>query len=158
MAQRPDVEYIRLYTNGSAALKLESVQDPRYVSTDTPACPYKRKRKKIYVDPVAIGSILLAVCMLVAVFSGFARLKQAREQVAVMEAYVQTLQAEHAVLTRRYKSGYDLEEIRLTALALDMIPAEQAPCVMLQIPQEQEPVAQMSFWDRVGTFFASLFA
>ena len=159
MTQRAGVEYVRYYTSGSAALKLEPVQDPRFVPTETPAAsPYKLKRKKIFVDPVAVASILLAVCMLVAVFAGFARLKQARGEVEAMEAYVHTLQAEHAVLNRRYKSGYDLEVIRETALALDMIPAEQAACVKIPIPQEQENPAQMSFWERLDTFFAGLLA
>ena len=124
------------------------------------AQPKKIKCKKIYVDPVAILSITVAMCMLIMMCVGFAQLHQARQQVKVMETYVDYLQAEHADLTAQYKSGYDLEDIRRDALALNMIPAEQAAHVTIAIPAEpvQEAENERTLWEWIGTFFTGLFA
>lgn len=155
MAKRPNVEYIRFYTDGSAALKPVPVQSKQ---PKVKAAPKKAKRIKIFVDPVAMLSIVVAVCMLVAVLTGFVRLKQAKEQVAVMEEYVEDLQAEHTMLTHRYESGYDLDKIRQTALALDMIPAEHAPHISIEMPQQVQEVPQLTMWERISTFLTGLFA
>jgi len=155
MAKRPDVEYIRFYTDGSAALKLESAVQ---AEVSAQRAPRKIKRKKIYVDPVAMLSILVALCMLVTVVTGFVRLKQANDQVAVMQAYVDHLEAENAVLTHRYQSGYDLDAVRRTALALDMIPAEEATHITIQIPPETEQITNPTLWEQLGTFLTGLFA
>ena len=155
MAKRPNVEYIRFYTDGSAALKPELVQPKQ---PKAKAAPKKAKRIKIFVDPVAMLSIVVAVCMLATVLTGFVRLKQARDQVAIMEEYVEDLQAEHTILTRRYESGYDLEKIRQTALALDMIPAEQATHISMELPQQEQEAPQLTMWERISTFLTGLFA
>ena len=155
MAKRPNVEYIRFYTDGSAALKPELVQ-PKQRETKT--APRKVKRVKLFVDPVAIISILVAVCMLASVLTGFVRLKEARDQVVIMEEYVEDLQAEHTTLARRYESGYDLDKIRQTALALDMVPAEQVPHISVEIPQQVQEVPQLTMWERISTFLTGLFA
>ena len=155
MAQRMDIQYIRLYTDGSAALKLEPV------SQNKPALnrrPYKAKSKKIYVDPVAILSIAVAVCMLVMMCVGFVQLGQAKKQVAVMEAYVDRLQVENERLTMQYQEGYNLEEVRQKALEMNMIPAEQAQYVLIEIPVEPEQPTQVSLWERLATFLTGLLA
>ena len=156
MAQRLDVQYIRLYTVGSAALKLESAAPQETFAQQKK--PRKIKCKKIYVDPVAILSIAVAVCMLVMMTVGFVQLRQARNEVAVMESYVEQLQAKNAVLSAEYKAGYDLEEVRQTALAMNMIPMEQAAHVTLEIPEEPEQITQPTLWERIGTFLTGLFA
>ncbi len=156
MAQRLDVQYIRLYTDGSAALKLESaVPQPK---TAAHKKPHKVKRVKIFVDPVALLSIAVAVCMLVLMTVGFVQLHQARSQVDVMENYVERLETKNAQLSGEYKSGYDLEQIRQAALEMQMIPAEQAAHVNILIPAEPEQVEQITLWERIGTFLTGLFA
>lgn len=155
MVKQPNVEYIRLYTNGSAALKLE----PAVKTVNTPKkAPRKHKRKNIYIDPVAILSIAVAVLMLVTVITGFVRLQEARDEVTVMEEYVDRLQADNTRLTHQYKIGYNPEEVRRTALALNMIPAEQAAHISIEIPPETEQVTQLTLWERIGTFLTGLFA
>lgn len=156
MAQRMDVQYIRCYTDGSAALKLESVVPQNH--NQAKHSPNKVKCKKIHVDPVAILSIAIAVCMIVMMCAGFAELRQARQQVAFMQNYVDQLEAKNQVLSAQYHAGYDLEEVRRTALAMDMIPAEQAAHVVIEIPAEPEQVVQPSIWEQIGTFLTALFA
>lgn len=156
MAQKLAVQYIRLYTDGSAALQPE----PVYSHQNTSKLPQKVKQKckKIFVDPVAFLSIGIAVCLIVMMFVGFSELKQAREQVDVMEKYVQHLETEHTRLAAEYADGYNLEEIRHSALALNMIPAEEAAHVTIYVPAEPEQATQLTLWERIGTFLTGLFA
>lgn len=156
MAQRVNVEYIRLYTVGSAALKLESAVPAQ--KTNAQKRPHKAKRIKIFVDPVALLSIAVAACMLVMMFVGFAQLRQARSQAEVMEAYVQRLEAENTELSNKYRSGYNLDQIRQSALEMQMIPAQEAAHVTLYIPAEPVQEEQITLWDRIGTFLTGLFA
>ena len=151
-----NVEYIRLYTVGSAALKLESAASEQ--KTNTQRLPQKVKRVKLYIDPVAFLSIAVAVCMLVVMFAGFTRLHDAHAQVDVMQSYVDRLEAENAVLSNQYKEGYNLDQIRQAAYEMQMIPAEQATRVTLYIPAEPEQVEQITLWDQISTFLTGLFA
>ena len=156
MAQRLDVQYIRLYTSGSAALKLESAVPVQ--ESHTQKQPRKAKCIKIFVDPVALLSIAVAACMLVLMFVGFTQLHQMRMQVDVMETYVQRLETENIELSNKYRSGYNLDQIRQSALEMQMIPADQATHVNLYIPAEPEQPEQLTLWDRIGTFLTGLFA
>ena len=156
MTQKMPVQYIRLYTEGSAALQPEPVTTHK----NTAKLPenLKPKCQKIFVDPVAFLSIGIAICLIVVMFVGFVELKHARQQVAVMENYVQRLEEEHTRLSAEYADGYNLEEIRYNALALNMIPAEQAAHVTIYIPEETEQPAQLSLWEQISTFLTGLFA
>ena len=156
MAQKTPVQYIRFYTEGSTALQPE----PVITRQNTAHLPenLKPKCQKIFIDPVAFLSIGIAICMIVMMFVGFVELKHAHQQVAVMENYVQRLEEENARLSAEYADGYNLEEIRYNALALNMIPAEQAAHVTIHVPEETEQPTQLSLWERIGTFLTGLFA
>ena len=156
MAQRLDVQYIRLYTDGNAALKLESAVSEQ--KTNTQRLPHKAKRIKLYVDPVALLSIGVAVCMLVMMFAGFAHLHEARAQVDMRQSYVERLETENAMLSNEYKEGYNLDQIRQAALEMQMIPAHEAAHISLQMPMEPETVEQITLLEQVGTFLTGLFA
>ena len=105
MARYADVQYIRLYTDGSAARKLEvpSVikQQPRR----------KRKAQKkiiLHVDPVAILGLAVAAVMLILMLTGVSELRAAQQKTAQMEQYVVSLEQNNAQLEENYHSGYDL--------------------------------------------------
>ena len=74
MAQRLEVQYIRAYTDGSAARKIAPMAPLK-----TMKLPKIKKHNKITVkiDPIAIGSILmsafLAITLAVHTFSAFQR-------------------------------------------------------------------------------------
>ena len=154
MARQPDVQYIRLYTDGSAARKLELVSPVRKAKA-----PRAKKQKKIilHIDPVAIFGILTAFVMLIVMASSYYNLNQAQENAAAMESYVQELREENAALWERYEAGYDLEEVERTALALGMVPTEQVEQVSVQVTlPEAQPTPNA--WERLCTFLAGLFA
>ena len=154
MAQQPDIQYIRYYTDGSAARKVAPLAPLK-----TLKLPKIRLKKRItlHVDPLAIAGILMAVVMMVLMAVGVANLNTASQQLQTMESYVQTLTEENVQLNNAFHEGYDLEEIRTTALALGMVPKDQVQHVTIRIPAEiveEKP----SSWERFYTFLTGLFA
>jgi hypothetical protein len=156
MAAKVDVQYIRFYTDGSAAKQVMPLF-PEEKKARRARARKQAHRRVIYVDPVAIFSIAVAAALLVCMVVGLASLQQARQQNAQMLSYVQTLEQENERLQQTYAEGYDLQEIEKTALALCMVPAENVrnDAILVQMPaQEQMP----SGWERFVAFLTGLFA
>ena len=113
----------------------------------------------MYVDPVAVLGIAVAVCMLVTMLVGLGRLRVEQYEAAAMAEYVELLRQENKSLQAQYEAECDLEFVEKTALALGMVPCEEVPHVSIQVelpqPEVQEPV---SLWQRIGTFLTGLFA
>ena len=158
MAQRLPIEYVRFYTEGSAAKKLDvvvPVQKPMLAEPYIKAAPIKRK--KVYVDPLAIFGVVVAICMMITIFVGVQNLRKTQDDLVAMERYVAHLRQENAVWKDKYADAYELEEIERTALALGMVPAEQVThhTIVLDAPAEEpEP----GFFENIGTFLTGLFA
>ena len=155
MARKPDIQYVRYYTDGSAARQLE-VYSPRKNKTAAPR-PKKQKGYVIYVDPLAVGGILLAAVMLVMMLVSSIQLAVARQELSTAQAYVTTLTQSNEQLRRTYDEGYDLEEVEKSALALGMIPISQATTIFVDV-EEEEIVEEPTFWERVSMKLAELFA
>lgn len=154
MARKPDVQYIRFYTDGSAAHKVAPVAPLKTIKL-----PKVKKQKKllVYIDPVAIAGIAMAVIMLTLMAVGVMQLKTARQEMQTMAAYVSTLQEENASLQATFSEGYDLDQIEKTALALGLVPKDQVTHVTVSVPElivEEEPDA----WERFYIFLTGLFA
>lgn len=154
MAQKLNVQYIRFYTDGSAAHKVAPV-----APIETMKLPKVKKQKKIVlrVDPVSVAAIVMAAVMLVLMVVGITQLRGARQDAEVMEAYANALRQENVRLSAEYSNGYDLEQIEKTALALGLVPQEQVRHISLQVPQiqEEEPPGA---WERFYIFLTGLFA
>ena len=155
MARKPDIQYVRYYTDGSAARQLE-VYSPRKNKTAAPR-PRKQKGYVIYVDPLAVGGILLAAVMLVMMLVSSIRLVVARQELSDAQAYVTTLTQSNEQLRKTYDASYDLEEVEKSALALGMIPISQATTIYVDV-EEEEIVEEPTFWERVSMKLAELFA
>ena len=156
MAQRIDVQYIHFYTQGSAARRILPAVKPQ-----TGVLPQMKKKKiqRIYVDPVAVLGTVVAVCMLIMMVVGIGQLRAEQQKTADMMAYVEMLQQENTALQTRYDEECDLEAVEKTALALGMIPSQQAnrTAIQVELPQPQTDI-QVSLWQRIGTFLTGLFA
>ena len=154
MAQHPKVEYIRMYTDGSAARKLEIAAPLKKIKA-----PRTRKQKKIlvYVDPVAIAGIAAAAIMFVVMTVSVFHLYGVQQQTVALENYVTDLQAENAALLTEYESNIDLKKIEETAVALGMVPREEVRHVTVQV---EAPAVQETpdTWHQVRTFLTGLFA
>ena len=109
------------------------------------------------MDPVALLGIVVAVAMLLMMAVGVSQLRVEQEKCAVMEDYIQRLEICNRQLEEEYVASCDLEAVEKTALALGMIPAEQATCTTITVEpvQAQE---QVTLWSRIGTFLTGLFA
>ena len=152
MAQRTQIQYIRFYTEGSAARKGAPVVTP----FKTARLPKVNHQKKIVlrIDPVAVVGIVVAVAMMIMMVVGIFQYKAAQEQAQLMERYVETLNRDNESLQNTYDS-IDLTAIEQTALALGMVPESQVQHVSLRVPPVQEiEEPQETFW----TFLAGLFA
>ncbi len=150
---KPDIQYIRYYTAGSAAEKLA----PAFREEVKPA---RRRAKKpvLYIDPVAILGMMTAVILVVCMFVGLSGLNKAQAEYARADAYTRQLENKNEALSKQYTQGYDLEELRLEAVLMGYVPASQVQHLTITVaepvPQEQEP----GFFEAIGIFLTELFA
>ena len=156
MAQKYDILYVNFYTDGTAARQVApafpAVQPKRKVQTKA-----KKKRITVFLDPVAVCSILVAAVLLVMMAVGLNQFQAVREEAQAMEAYVTQLTLQNEELTQKYHNGMNLAEIEQTALALGMVPKDQVQTIPIQVQTlEQQP--QQDTWYQIGAFLANLFA
>jgi hypothetical protein len=133
MAKKPDVQYICYQTEGSAARKLEFLR-PR-PKTRLPGLK-KKKVTVIRLNPLAaIGTLMSAVLLILMIVSCF-QISGLQEDTAAMHRYVNDLRAENNRLKDVYESNIDLDEIERQAIALGMIPAEEAQHITVSLPEK----------------------
>ncbi len=154
MAQRLDVQYIRFYTDGSAARQVQPVAPLK-----TMKLPKVKKTRRIVipVDPIAIAGIVMAAVMMVLMVVGVVRLHDQQQQLQQMQSYVADLQVQNALLEDEFHNGYNIDEVEKTALALGLVPQEEVTCVTIKAPvtaEEEEPGS----WERFYIFLTGLFA
>lgn len=155
MARKTQVQYVNFYTAGSAAYKFEPAAQPAK-KAGLPK-PRRRKRIRVYVDPMAVLGVCAVLVLLVMMFTGMAKLGRAQQEQAQMAAYVERLQEKNAQLQQQYHEGYDPEEIYRLATAMGMIPVEQAEHIQVPVSHptvEEEPTA----WENFCSFLTGLFA
>lgn len=159
MAKKHDIMYVNFYTGGSAAHKIElappSRQQPQPVAAPKPR---PKKRTVVYVDPLALASIVVSAVMLVMMMVGMATLTAAHDQELRMEAYVQELQERNGLLQAEFEENYDPAAIEDAALALGMVPVDQVEHITIRVEPEAEVPVEPSFWEQVRLFFDGLFA
>lgn len=157
MANRQDVQYIRFYTDGNAA------RQPEYVFRKPKTTLPKVRKKKacvIKLDPVAVCGIVMAVVLLVMMLSGLRTLRAEQLQLQQMCDYVYELELENRELSNTYESEIDLTQVEQRALALGMIPLEEARHITIQVsaPVEEVTVEEPTVWESICGFFERLFA
>lgn len=156
MARKHDILYVNFYTDGSAARKIA----PAFPESRPQPKPRSHKQKKIviHVDPVAICSILVAAVLLIMMAVGLTQFQNARLEAENMERYLQTLTAENEALSFQYDEEVDLEDVEKTALALGMVPKEDAQTVSIQLSTSTQEPVPLSLWDRIIAYLTNLFA
>jgi len=88
---------------------------------------------------------------------GTRALQTAWQELDIAQQRVFELQNKNVALTAQYRSGYDLDEVRSAALALGMIPVEEAQVMSLHVTvpvQQPEP----TFLENMVWFLEGLFA
>ena len=146
MERKPDIQYVgQFYIHGSEARELARQEQAKHAKTKLP--PVRQQRaKKIMVDPVAVAGIVVAVIMMVVMVVGAISIHNAWTQYGRMSAYIETLSEKNVQLEQEYRSGYELDDIREKALALGMIPAEEAETIQVIVHM---PVAEAepTWWE-----------
>ena len=154
MARKTTERYVRYYTFGSTAAKL----DRRERKAALPKYKTPEKRQPIAVDPVALVGCAVAILLAVLMLVGFAQVAHTSAQVNKLETQVMTLELEQEQLRQKYENGYDLEEVRAAAESMGMIPAEDAIHVRVELPGETVGIETLSWWDSVMLSLRRFFA
>lgn len=156
MAQQAVVQYVQFYTAGSAARKIEIATPPKTVRK--PRTAKQHKRIVVHIDPLALAGTVTALVLLVLMVVGMFQVQAARQKNIQMAQYVETLKSENALLQSTFDNGYNLEQVEKTALALGMMPAEQAEQIPIRLEITQEPQTEDGFWSHLTAFLTGLFA
>ena len=139
MARKPDVQYIRFVTDGSAA----RVAEPVKPVTKT-RLPKVRKKKALvlHIDLLAAVGVLLSVVMLVLMVVSCFQLKHYQQQANAMDDYVDYLKSENARLSYLYEQNVDLQAIEETALAMGLVPMDQVERITVSVENSQQQAQQ----------------
>lgn len=154
MARNTNERYVRYYTFGSTAAKL----DRQERKAALPQYKAPEKRKPIAVDPIALVGSAVAVLLAILMLVGFAQVAHTSAQVRKLETQVMTLELEQEQLRQKYENGYDLEQVRTAAESMGMIPAEDAIHVRVELPAETIRIETLSWWDSMLLSLRRFFA
>ena len=156
MSQKPKIQYVgQFYIHGSEARQLE-LQEKKKAKSKLPL-ERLRKMEVIYLDPVAIFGIVTALVMLTVMILGVLQIRDDWQEYRVMSNYVSRLNSENAEMWANYRSQYDLEDIRVKAQALGMVPKSELEVrtVYVTIPQ---PEPEMTWLEEIQWFLSGLLA
>ena len=153
MVRKADIRYIQFYTDGSAARKPEFAKTAKLNAVRRTV---KKKRLTLFIDPVAIAGIAMAMIMLVLMLVGVSQLKQAQQQTAMMEQQMQMLSQEKQALEDSFNAGYKLEDVKWMADALGLVPVEEVTHITISAPEAE--MVTPSRWQQFYTLLTSLFA
>lgn len=157
MTRKPEIQYVgQFYVHGSEARKLEVKPEKKTPRHPLPIAKLE-KMEKVYVDPVAIVAMAVAVFMLVTMFLGLRQLQTDWVEYQTVRQYVHRLKEDNHEKTEAFRAAYDLEDIRAKATAMGMIPKAEAESIILKVTSPvREP--EMTWLDEVRWFVGGLFA
>lgn len=155
MERKPDIQYIgQFYIHGSEARELARQEQARRAKTRLPLSRLQNVQK-VYVDPVAVIGIVVAVVMLVVMAIGAIQIYKAWDEYQIMTEYLSDLKRENTALEHSYRSGYDLEDIREKAITLGMVPVEEAQTIQVRVTVP-EIEAEPTWWEDFVWFLEGL--
>lgn len=155
MAKQDFSQYRMYYTDGSAARQIEF--KPRKTLPEQPKRP-RQKKILIRVDFLAVAGIVVATVLLVLMMVGVNTLVETSRQVEQLENYVSQLEADNAKLESSYHAGYDPVDVRQRALAMGLLPAEQAQTVPIHLEEPAVVEETQNLFSKAWSFFTGLFA
>ena len=157
MTHKPKIQYVgQFYVHGSEARALQLQEEKRQAKTKLPLDRIQ-KIEKVYVDPVALIGIAVAVLLLVTMVLGAVQIHSDWKQYEQVSAYVSELKRENASLNHAYRSSYDLNDIKTKALAMGLVPKSelQTMAVTVTVPA---PEVELTRGEEIKLFLEGLFA
>ena len=122
MAQKPKIEYLgRSYMYGSEAPKIE--QPHRSWKSLLPEIKMERFQT-IIIDPVGTLCLIASVLLLAILVMGSLHMRQTRAEYDTIKARLSDLKRTNASLSHTYHTSYNLEDIRIQAEKIGMVPGE----------------------------------
>ena len=160
MARKADIQYVHHYYTGGTAAKKVAVKAERKkkpLPLFEPLLAQPDQKITVKVDPVSLGAIVVCAVLVVMMVVSLFQYSAAYQRNVALQEYVYTLEGDQARLDQTYRSGFDLARVEAQALALGMIPADQAQTITIsgEIPAPQQA---QTLWQRVGMFLGELFA
>lgn len=161
MARKPDIQYVgQFYVHGSEAQQLAPKTEKKKAKTRLPL-ERLQNIQQVYVDPVALVGMAVAVIMLVTMIVGAVQISNAWAEYEVMSEYVHDVRRENAELSYTYRMGYNLDDIEAQALAMGMVPVSEVQTIDISVTvpkQEPQPNVFQQAWDDFVWFIEGLFA
>ncbi len=157
MVQKPKIQYVgQFYVHGSEAraLELEQQKQQRKAKTQLPMAQLERI-EKIYIDPVAVVGIAVALVMLITMVVGAVQIREDWQAYEAMSEYVSYLQTKNAELTHNYRRSYDLADIEMKALALGLVPKKDLEVIPVAVTHP-EPEVELTLEDEILRFWYGL--
>lgn len=155
MAQKPEIQYVgQFYVFGSEVPK----QEPKSQKSKVKLPELHLERfQKIYINPVALGGVLIALVLLGFLISGAFHLRDTRVAYDQVKNQLTELKRENAQLYHTYHTSYTLEDIRDQAERIGMVDAQEAErfTVFFSPPQEEE---EYTAWDDFLWLLSGLFS
>jgi hypothetical protein len=157
MAAKPDIQYVtQFYSYGSEAKVLQLKTAKKKQKTQLPKAVPQQKIM-VAVDPVAVAGIVIALMLVVLMVVSAQSYMDVCNEYAVMTERVVELQNDNVLDQQKYREMYDLADIEEKALALGMIPMEDAQVVIIT-PVMPEETPEPTWWEDVSWFLKGLFA
>ena len=155
---RSEIQYIRYYSAGSAAARLELPELPKEIHKPAPK-PKKvaQPRPVLVMDRMAFIGIVVTVVMLLLFAVGIIHTAVIHHELTQTQAGVEQLRQENETLKAQYDELLDLEQIRIAAETMGMVPAEQVPHIQVSVHVD-EPVAEQTGWQNFLQRFLAFLA
>ena len=158
MTQKPKIQYVgQFYVHGSEArqLQLQEEKEKRKAKTKLPLVKIQTI-EKIYVDPVALAGIVVAVLLLVTMVLGAVQLKRDWDHYEQVAAYVSALKRDNAKKNHIYRAKYDLADIETKAHSMGLVPKSelQTATVTVTMPEKTVEPTRM---EEIRFFLEGLF-
>ena len=153
---KPEIQYVgQFYVYGSEAQAVAVKRRPQF-QLPKPKLELE-KIEKIYVDPVALIGLAVALVMLVCMVVGACQIHSSWQEYKQMSHYLSVLQQENARLEHNYHISYDMAEVEAKALAMGMVSVDQIPAMSVRVTVPA-PEVEETAWDEFVWFVKGLFA
>ena len=157
MVQKPKIQYVgQFYVYGSEARALDMQNKPKKPKSSLPM-ERLEKIEKLYVDPVALVAIAVSILMLVTMLVGVQQVRSDWAEYQIMAERVHNLREYNHTKTEEFRSTYTLDDIRMKAAGMGMIPRAEAQHMEVKITHP-EPVSEPTWLENVQWFVKGLFA
>ncbi len=152
MDQKPVIQYVgQFYVYGSEVQARKKKEHKPVL----PKAPRTGVQHCVYVDPVAVCGIAVAVLMLVVLAVGAFQLRAAMQQYNAQSEQLSAIKRENARLEHLYRTSLDLEAVQAQAEKLGMVPAEELEHRELVVTVGQTP-EEPTAWENFLWFVKGL--